>query len=183
MADVRTDAAEVIAFWFEETTPEQHFTADPAFDALCRARFGSLHEHVLSTDAEDWRDTPDTILAAVILLDQLSRNIHRGTPEAFAADPLARRLASAAIEAGWDRTMSAEHRHFLYLPFMHSEDPADQARSLALFEALGNDEALRYARGHAEAIERFGRFPGRNAILGRESSAAEHAYLADENES
>lgn len=178
VAEVRNVAGAVLRFWFDETAPEQHFQADPVFDALCAARFAALHAHVLDTNAEAWRDSPDVILAAVILLDQLSRNIYRGTPAAFAADPLARSLAAAAIGARWDTKMTPAERHFLYLPFMHSEDPADQARSIELFERLGNEEALRYARAHAEAIARFGRFPSRNAVLGRTSSPAELAYLA-----
>jgi uncharacterized protein (DUF924 family) len=180
MTPIQAEAQAICRFWFEETPAELHFASDPAFDATCAARFGALRDRVLAEQAAGWWDAGDTILAAVILLDQMSRNIHRGTPKAFEADPLARRLAGAAIDAGWDATMSPLARQFLYLPFMHAENAEDQARSLRLFEALGNEEALRYARAHADAIARFGRFPGRNAALGRPSSAAERAYLADE---
>ena len=177
-AGVEGEAGAILRFWFDETAPEQHFASDPRFDALCAARFGAVHAHVLKTGADGWWHGADTVLAAVILLDQLSRNIHRGTPAAFAADPLARRLAGSAIAAGWDAGMNPARRHFLYMPFMHSEDRADQARSIALFEALGNAEALDYPRAHADAIARFGRFPGRNAVLGRASTEDERAYLA-----
>lgn len=177
-AEAENAAGAVLRFWFEETAPEQHFKADPGFDALCAARFAAVHALVLNTSAEAWRSSLNAILAAVILLDQMSRNIYRGMPAAFAADPLARRLTAAAIAAGWDIEMTRAERHFLYLPFMHSENPADQVRSIELFERLGDEEALRYARAHAEAIARFGRFPSRNAVLGRTSSPAELAYLA-----
>jgi uncharacterized protein (DUF924 family) len=117
------------------------------------------------------------LLAAVIVLDQFSRNMFRGTPRAFASDPMARRLSKTAIENGFDADMTEEQRCFLYLPFQHSENREDQALSLRLFENLGNEELTRYARAHKAIIDRFGRFPHRNATLDRTSSEDEIALL------
>ncbi|KRC78432.1 hypothetical protein ASE13_18300 [Sphingomonas sp. Root241] len=171
-------AEEVLGFWFEGLMPEQWFAKSDELDREIGARFESLRREVLESSAAGWRDDPRTLLAAVILLDQFSRNVHRGTPEAFAADPLAQELASLAVERGWDRDMTPEQRQFLYLPFEHAESRALQAVSLSCYEALGLEEALEYARQHAEVIARYGRFPSRNAALGRESTAEEVAYLA-----
>ena len=171
-------AEEVLGFWFEELRPEQWFAKSGELDREIGARFEGLRREVLESRAAGWRDDPQTLLAAVILLDQFSRNVHRGTPEAFAADPLAQELASLAVEHGWDRDMTPAQRQFLYLPFEHAESRELQAVSLSCYEALGQEEALEYARQHAEVIARYGRFPSRNAALGRESTAEEKAYLA-----
>ncbi len=171
-------AEEVLGFWFEGLMPEQWFAKSDELDREIGTRFESLRREVLESSAAGWRDDPRTLLAAVILLDQFSRNVHRGTPQAFAADPLAQELASLAVERGWDRDMTPEQRQFLYLPFEHAESRELQAVSLSCYGALGQEEALEYARQHAEVIARYGRFPSRNAALGRESTAEEMEYLA-----
>ena len=135
---------------------------------------------MLGSGARGWRDDPETLLAAIILLDQFSRNIHRGTAQAFAADPLALQLALEAIGKGWDAGMGNDRRQFLYLPLEHAEDPAMQKLSVEKFGAMGDAHVLDFARKHAEVIARFGRFPSRNAALGRESTAAEAAFLNKE---
>ena len=175
--EVHAKAAEVLGFWFDLVMPEQWFSGSASLDEEIRELFGPLRELVLRSGALGWRDEPDTLLAAVILLDQFSRNIHRGTAEAFAADSLARELTLLALDRGWDRDMPVERRQFLYMPLMHAEDPEMQRLCLERFEALGDERSLAYAREHAAAIDRFGRFPTRNAALGRESSAEEREYL------
>ncbi len=167
----------MLAFWFEGLMPEQWFAKSDELDRMIGERFGALRDAVLASGAEGWRDDARTLLAAVILLDQFSRNMHRGTAEAFAADPLAQELASLAVERGWDSDMTPEQRQFLYLPFEHAEDRELQAVSLSCFEALGLEEPLEYARQHAEVIARYGRYPSRNAALGRMSTPEEEEYL------
>lgn len=176
--EVHARAEEVLSFWFEALMPEQWFAKSEALDREIGDLFEALRVAVLESKAAGWRDDPRTLLAAVILLDQFSRNVHRGTAEAFAADPLAQELASLAVARGWDRAMTPEQRQFLYLPFEHAESRELQAVSLSCFEALGQEEALEYARQHAEVIARYGRFPSRNAALGRQSTPEEKEYLA-----
>jgi uncharacterized protein (DUF924 family) len=166
--EVHARAEEVLSFWFEALMPEQWFAKSEPLDREIGDLFEALRVAVLESKAAGWRDDPRTLLAAVILLDQFSRNVHRGTAEAFAADPLAQELASLAVARGWDRAMTPEQRQFLYLPFEHAESRELQAVSLSCFEALGQEEALEYARQHAEVIARYGRFPSRNAALGRQ---------------
>src|SRR5688572_390853 len=161
---------EVIHFWFEELTKDQWFTPGDGLDAQIRARFLALHEQLVASDAAGVA-TPRSLLAAVIVLDQFSRNMFRGSPRAFAGDSIARRLSKAAIESKFDAYMTEAERSFLYLPFQHSEDRDDQALSLRLFEALGNEELARYAKAHKDIIDRFGRFPHRNATLNRSTTA------------
>ena len=168
---------DVLAFWFDELGEAHWFSKSDAIDAGIRHRFGLLHERIVS-DAGTDVDTPRALLAAVIVVDQFSRNMFRGTPRAFAADPIGRRLARRAIERGFDASMAPAERLFLYLPFEHSEDAADQALAVRLIEPLGNDSLTAYARAHQSLIERFGRFPHRNAALGRVSTVAEADYLA-----
>ena len=174
--EVDSAARDVRDFWFGLTT-EQQFAKDDALDAAIRERFGMLRERVLASGAMGWRDDPRTLPAAVIVLDQFSRNLFRGEAEAFAADPLARDLTELAVARGWDAELSKEERVFLYMPLMHAEDAEGQAKSVAMFEALGIEENIRFARDHAEVITRFGRFPSRNAALGRETTDSERAYL------
>jgi uncharacterized protein (DUF924 family) len=193
---------ELFLFWFGSAGPaadlafqQAWFRKDDAFDDALREAFGDLAERALREPAsfEAWRDARGT-LGMMLLLDQLSRNLHRGSPRAFEADPLARRLAADALLSGLDQEVPLVARVFFYLPFEHSEDLADQRRSVGLFERL-RDEGLQtdglaasvlatlemtldYARKHEEVIVQFGRFPHRNAALGRESTAAELAWLA-----
>jgi uncharacterized protein (DUF924 family) len=177
-SEVHVKAEEVLGFWFDGLMPEQWFAKSDELDREIAERFEDARRSVLETDAAEWRDDLRTLLAAVILLDQFSRNVHRGSAEAFAADPLAQKLATLAVECGWDREMTPQQRQFLYLPFEHAEDRELQTVSLQYYEALRLDEALEYARQHAEVIARFGRFPSRNAALGRDSTPEEAEYLS-----
>ena len=169
--------ADVDRFWFEELPSEAWFRRDEAVDAMIRARFGTLHERLKRDGAARAPATPAGALAAVIVLDQFPRNMFRDSPAAYATDAAALDLAQRAVDAGFDRGLDVHRRQFLYLPFMHSEDPAMQARSVALFRELGDAEALDFAARHQAIIDRFGRFPHRNAILGRASTAAEIEFL------
>jgi uncharacterized protein (DUF924 family) len=179
-----TEAAEapwvrdVLAFWFDELGEAHWFSKSDAIDARIRHRFGELHDRITSRAGIDV-DTPRPLLAAVIVVDQFSRNMFRGTPRAFAADPIGRRLARQAIDRGFDVSMTPAERLFLYLPFEHSEDRGDQALAVRLIGQLGNEEWTRYALAHQSIIDRFGRFPHRNAVLGRTSTPDELALLAD----
>ena len=173
------DAAEaVLAFWLGEVPAEKRFVRDPAIDQVCRDRFGAVRQAVVDVHGAGWRVAPRTLLAAVILIDQFSRNIFRGSAEAFTADPLARAMADEAVARGWSAGMAAEQRQFLHMPFMHSERMGDQVRSLTLYRADGG-MPYDFAQLHAGQIARFGRFPQRNEALGRISTAAERAFLAD----
>jgi uncharacterized protein (DUF924 family) len=177
--EVHDDAQEVLAFWFEEVPSEKWFVRDHALDAAIADRFARIRDEVVASAAAGWRGDAETLLAAVIALDQFSRNLFRGSAEAFAGDALALQLTHEAIARGWDAGLADAHRAFLYMPLMHAEDAAVQAESVAAFEALGMPDNLKFARDHAEVIARFGRFPGRNAALGRVSTAAEVAFLAE----
>jgi len=168
---------EVLDFWFREVGGEElWFATSGELDERIRRRFLALHEQIISTDAHGLAG-PRALLAAIVVLDQFSRNMFRGTPRAFAADTLARRLAQQAIACGVDVAMIPEERCFLYMPFQHSEERADQALSVRLFEQLGNERWSEFARAHRQLVDRFGRFPHRNAILGRVSTAEELEYL------
>lgn len=171
-------ADEVLKFWFQELGESRWFGKSDAIDGQIRDRFLSLHEQLVANEGEDIT-TPRPLLAAVIVLDQFSRNMFRGTPRAFATDPVARRLARAAIARGFDLGMTRAERMFLYLPFEHSEDRGDQALAVDLIRRLGHAEWTRYAEAHQAIIDRFGRFPHRNAILGRASTAEEIAALKE----
>jgi uncharacterized protein (DUF924 family) len=169
---------EVYRFWVEECERAQWFTATPAFDREIRERFGDTHLMLAGGVDETWRADARSRLAAVIVLDQFPRNIYRGTPLAFATDGLALREAKLALAAGADAKVESSCRCFFYLPFEHAEDLAEQDRSVALFSALGDAEFTDYAIRHRDVIAAYGRFPHRNAILGRESTEAELEYLA-----
>jgi uncharacterized protein (DUF924 family) len=175
--EIRNRAKEVLGFWFDLVMPEQRFAKSDSLDREIRTLFGPLRDLVLGSGAAGWRDDPETLLAAIILLDQFSRNIHRGTAEAFAGDPLAAALTCLAIERGWDAAMPPERRAFLYMPLMHAEDPELQTLCIERFGEPGLEHNLDYARDHADVIARFGRFPTRNEALGRESTPEEKAYL------
>jgi len=168
----------VLRFWFEELSAADWFAKSDHIDAQIRERFLGLHEQLSGNDAAGIF-SPREILAAVVVLDQFSRNLFRGSPHAFAADPAARRLARHAIEQGFDKAMKKEERVFLYLPFEHSEDIEDQKKSVALITLLDNEYWTRYAIAHLEIIERFGRFPHRNAVLNRVSTPDEIEMLKD----
>jgi len=181
--------AEILDVWFgPDLGPWQPrwFVADPAFDAAIRDRFGALLGPARDGALDAWAATPDGALALLLVLDQFPRNLHRGTPIAFASDPHARAIArQAVLRDGLDRGFSPSARCFLYLPFEHSEAAADQDCSVALFEGLRDDPvhaapggSIAYAWAHRAVIRRFGRFPHRNAVLGRTSTPEEVAYLA-----
>jgi uncharacterized protein (DUF924 family) len=173
--------SEVLDFWFEELGEAGWFAKNERIDAQARERFLSLHERLVADDGIDCA-IARPLLAAIIVLDQLSRNLFRDTPRAYAADPIARRLARSAIAQDFDHAMTAQERLFLYLPFEHSEDRADQALAVQLIEGLGNAQWTRDALAHRSIIDRFGRFPHRNAILNRPSSAAEIECLRTRRE-
>ncbi|MEE2691875.1 MAG: DUF924 family protein [Pseudomonadota bacterium] len=169
-------AAEIISFW-REAGPKQWFRKDDAFDGLIRTRFEAAHHRAARGELTEWAEGAEGALALVLLLDQFPRNLYRGSAHAFATDGLARRIADRALARGFDQQTEEALRIFFYLPFEHSEDAGDQARSLRLFERAGDDEYTRYAKLHAEIIERFGRFPHRNDMLGRISTKEETDYL------
>lgn len=178
--DALATPEEVLAFWFDELTPDDWFRKSDELDRLIARRFTATHLALAFHIDEVWRMTPANRLAAIIVLDQFPRNIFRGTPHAFATDPLALNEAATAVDAGMDRMVESGRRCFFYMPFEHSERIEDQERSVALFTALGNDNYLDYARRHQAVIAEYGRFPHRNPILGRHSTRAEEAYLAEE---
>jgi uncharacterized protein (DUF924 family) len=180
---------DVLDFWFgapgtaECAGPRKiWFKASGDFDGACRQKFLAALTHAREGALDRWCETADEALALVLLLDQMPRNVHRGGPLAFASDAKARWAARQAIARFFDRDLAPHRRQFLYLPFEHSEDPADQDEALRLFASLpaGEDRELQldYARRHHVVIARFGRFPHRNAALGRRSTAEEEAFLA-----
>jgi uncharacterized protein (DUF924 family) len=167
---------EVLSFW-REAGPDRWYQADPGFDALVRARFQAVHEAAAAGKLSDWEQTPAGALALVIVLDQFPRNMFRGSARAFATDRLALAVADRAIARGFDREFPMPERIFFYLPFEHSESLADQERSVALCQATGDADAIKWAQLHLDVIRRFGRFPHRNEMLGRGSTPAEIAFL------
>ena len=169
-------ARAVIAFWCEELRPEQHWHKDPALDRHIAERFGKLRDEVLRTKAAGWRDAPETLAAAIILLDQFSRNMFRGSAKAFEADGLALELAKLALEWGWVDQLPPPLPSFMLMPLQHSENLEDQERSVAEFK--GRDPLnYKFALLHRDQIKRFGRFPGRNQALGRVSTPDEREVI------
>jgi uncharacterized protein (DUF924 family) len=173
---VNADTFDLISFWKQAGTAKW-FGRDDAFDAALRERYAAAHHAAARRELDGWRVSADGALALVLLLDQIPRNLFRNSAHAFATDGLARTVASAAVDAGHDRAVDRDLRLFFYMPFEHSETLADQDRSLALFSAMGDDYYLEYATAHRDVIVRFGRFPHRNAALGRASTAEEQAWL------
>jgi uncharacterized protein (DUF924 family) len=167
---------EILHFWFDEIEAAQWFAKSDAIDAQIRGRFLALYRRVVAGDGSIAM-TQRPLLAAVIVLDQFSRNLFRGTPRAFAADPIARELSRAAVKQRFDDTMNEQERLFLYMPFEHSEDRKDQALAVELIARLGKEEWTRDAIAHKTIIDQFGRFPHRNAILNRPSSQDEVKFL------
>ncbi|QMW24613.1 DUF924 domain-containing protein [Sandaracinobacteroides saxicola] len=173
------EAQGVLDFWLAETPAEKRFARDAALDAAIAARFGGLHARLSEAVPEDWVATARGLLAAVIVLDQFSRNLFRDDGRAFAQDGVALGLTKAALARGDLERLDATEQQFLLLPLMHSEVLADQDRMVAEAARLGLGDVVDFARRHREAIARFGRFPARNAALGRVSTAAEVAFLRD----
>ncbi len=171
-------AQDILHFWFEELTPKQHFAKDPALDAAMRERFEGILLSAAQCELFDWRTSPQGRLAEIVLLDQFSRNIFRDTPRAFAQDALALALAQELVASGQDLGLPPQRRRFAYMPYMHSESARVHAQAVRLFSQAGLEDALDFELRHQAIITRFGRFPHRNAILGRPSSAEEIAFLA-----
>ena len=171
------DSRQVIDFWFAEAEPSQWWRSDPAFDRLIAERFGSVHARAAKCELYEWRADPLGRLAEVIVLDQFCRNIHRNSPAAFANDALALALAQEAIGAGAAVLLEPRLRAFLYMPFMHSESLRIHGVAVKLFSEAGLESNLNFEYRHKAIIERFGRYPHRNALLGRTSSPEEIAFL------
>ncbi|KFN50472.1 DUF924 family protein [Arenimonas composti] len=170
-------AAEVLRFWFEESSPAQWFAVDPAFDAAIGERFAATLAAAARGELADWRTTPRGRLAEVIVLDQFSRNLGRGTPAAFANDVVALVLAQEAVAGGALAALSPQERAFLLMPYMHSESPRIHETAERLFGEHTPPVNLDFERRHRAIVDRFGRYPHRNAILGRESTPGELEFL------
>lgn len=168
--------AEVVAFWLG-LGAARWFVKDSSVDDEIRARFGGAYEAAAAGRLATWEETAEGALALLLVVDQFSRNIFRGSPQAFAADPVARAVADRAVARGFDCTFENPVRRFFYLPLMHSEDLADQDRCVALCRAAGDDEGVHHAEVHADIIRQFGRFPHRNVLLGRATTPEEQAFL------
>ena len=171
--------SEVIRFWFEEIKPAQWWVKDKAFDRMITERFGEVHAKAAACELWEWRASAEGRLAEVIVLDQFSRNMFRGDGRAFATDGLALVLAQEAVRGGFDMQLQVERRTFLYMPYMHSESAVVHEEALRLFDQPGLEYNLDFERKHKVIIDRFGRYPHRNAILGRESTAEEIAFLKE----
>jgi uncharacterized protein (DUF924 family) len=171
-------AEEVLAFWLA-AGHERWFEPDEDFDAQIRQRFATTYEDAAAGRLSAWENSPQGALALVIVLDQFPRNIFRGSARSYTADPLARAVAQRAIARGFDKQIAMPQRSFFYLPFEHSEELADQERAVALMRATGDADLLKWAKLHADIIRRFGRFPHRNAVIGRTTTPEEQAFLDD----
>jgi uncharacterized protein (DUF924 family) len=180
---VTLQTSAILDFWFEGDASEcrdKWFEKDAAFDTAC-ARFTAAIRDARDGHFDVWASTPQGSLALIILLDQLPRNVFRGSAEAFASDPHAREIARATVDAGFDRHLTPVQRMFVYLPFEHAETIEDQNESVRLYETLRDalgEKSINYGHRHRDVILRFGRFPHRNAVLGRSSTPEEEAYLA-----
>ena len=170
---------DILDFWFEELTAKQHFVKDAALDALIRTRFGNTLEAAARCELWDWRKSAEGRLAEIVVLDQFSRNIYRDMPRAFAQDALALILAQELVACGEDQRLPVAQRVFAYMPYMHSESALVHVQAVALFSKLGQEDNLSFELRHQAIIDRFGRYPHRNAILGRTSSAQELAFLRE----
>jgi len=169
----------ILHFWFAELTPKQHYAKDAALDEAIRTRFGATLEGAARCELFAWRATPEGRLAEVVVLDQFSRNVYRDTPRAFAQDALALALAQELVASGQDRSLSLPQRSFAYMPYMHSESALVHAQAVDLFSEPGMEETLRFELRHKDIIDRFGRYPHRNALLGRTSTAEELTFLSE----
>lgn len=168
----------ILEFWFHEISPAQWWTVDPEVDRRITERFGDMHARAHRCELFEWRKEPQGRLAEIIVLDQFSRNIYRGDRRAFASDPLALALSQEAVAAGADMVLAPQERAFLYMPYMHSESGLIHAVAQQLFKANGLQGNYDFELKHRAIIDRFGRYPHRNAILGRQSTAEELEFLA-----
>lgn len=173
----------VLKFWFEQTTPAQWFEKDARFDLQIQQQFSKLHARAAAAELSEWRSSSKGRLAEIIVLDQFSRNLYRDQAAAFACDPMALALAQEAIAAGTDQQLDPVQRSFLYMPFMHSESRVIHETALDLFTQLGNENNLKFEKLHKAIIDRFGRYPHRNAIMGRTSTPEELEFLKQPNSS
>lgn len=173
------NAQDVLRFWFEELTPKQHFTKDAALDDSIRERFGTVHAAAACGELFGWRETASGRLAEIIVLDQFSRNLYRDDPRAFASDPMALILAQELVARGDDQALPIGQRAFAYMPCMHSESALIHNEAVRLFNQPGLENNLKFEYAHKGIIDRFGRYPHRNQVLGRASSAEESAFLRE----
>lgn len=170
----------LLDFWFSPENEKRWFNSTPQFDQQIREQFERLWQTGKDGELADWEQTSNGALALVILLDQIPLNMYRAQPESFSTEAPARAVANRAITQGLDQPLSDKGKAFLYLPFMHSEDLSDQDRSIALYDAAGLEDNLRFAHHHRDIIRQFGRFPHRNAILGRADTSEEETWLASD---
>lgn len=169
----------VLRFWFHEIQPAQWWKVDPGFDKLVTERFGGLHHQAACAELFEWRSTPRGRLAEILVLDQFSRNIFRNDPRAFASDALALALAQEAVSAKADHELTQEERNFLYMPYMHSESKLIHVVAEELFRKYTPQSTYEFELRHKKIIDRFGRYPHRNAVLGRESTTEELKFLTE----
>jgi len=169
---------EIIKFWFEEISQAQWWKKDVEFDQLIASRFSEVHGQAARCELYQWRDTAEGRLAEIIVLDQFSRNIYRDSPLSFATDSLALALGQEVIREGADQEVPESMRSFFYMPFMHSESAVIHEEAVALYEAYGNEGNLNFELRHKAIIDRFGRYPHRNEILGRDSTVDEIEFLS-----
>jgi uncharacterized protein (DUF924 family) len=170
---------DILTFWFEEASFQQWFSVDAEFDKAIRSRFSETFEAAVAGELWCWREEPYGRLAEIIVIDQFARNLYRDSAQAYAFDPMALVLSQEAVRAGADRDMRDTERMFLYMPHMHSESPAIHEEMIALFEQLDIQEAREAAHEHKHIIDRFGRYPHRNEVLGRQSTKEERAFLKE----
>jgi uncharacterized protein (DUF924 family) len=173
-----TNPDDILRFWFIEHGQEDWFGGKPEFDAELAASFAETHQRVAAGEAYSWRATPGGRLAEIIVLDQFSRQLYRGSTRAFAQDGMALVLAQEAVAGGLDQLLEPPRRMFLYMPYMHSESLLVHEEAMRLFGAMGNEEQLKYEIAHRDCLWRFGRYPRRNAVLGRESTPEELEYMS-----
>lgn len=172
---------DILSFWFKEISEESWWKKDEDFDQMVRDRFMTIYQAAKGNQLKAWQDTAEGSLALVLILDQFSRNMFRGKPESFQTDPQALQVSKTAISKGFDVDLKNDkfHAEFLYMPYMHSENLSDQVESVRLFKQSGNEHMLSFAIAHHDIIERFGRYPHRNEILGRISTPKEKAFLKE----
>jgi uncharacterized protein (DUF924 family) len=172
-------STDILHFWFTELTPKQHYAKDADLDDAIRTRFGATLEEAARCELFGWRATPEGRLAEVLVLDQFSRNVYRDTACAFAQDALALALAQELVASGQDLSLPLAQRSFAYMPYMHSESALVHTQAVALLSQPGMEDTLRFELRHKDIIDRFGRYPHRNVLLGRTSTAEELAFLSE----
>lgn len=173
----------ILSFWFAQENRARWFKGDSSFDAEITQRFAKVYEEAKTGALSDWRRESQSALALVIALDQFPRNMFRGSSQAFATDEQALSIAKESIASKFDEKLNDDERQFLYMPFMHSENLVEQEHGMSLFSSLGDPNAMEYMRRHRDIIARFGRFPHRNAVLGRKTTAEEAAFLTQPDSS